>query len=105
QFHMFDMTWLAFVPGLARVACWTTLLIECGYPFLIWSARTRVVWLPATIGLHVAIALVLGLHYFGAVLVVLNVAAFGWAPLSSLGRTVRSRWVARRDRDRAAAAA
>ena len=52
-------------------------LIELGYPFLIWSKRTRNIWLICVIMMHVAIGLTMGMYLFALVMIVLNVAAFG----------------------------
>ena len=52
-------------------------LIEIGYPFLIWSKRTRNIWLIFVIMMHVAIGLMMGMYLFALVMIVLNVAAFG----------------------------
>ena len=52
-------------------------LIEIGYPFLIWSKRTRNIWLICIIVMHVAIGLTMGMYLFAFVMIVLNVAAFG----------------------------
>jgi HTTM domain len=71
----FDFTWLASVPWLAMLACWGTLLVEIAYPLFIWHRRTRLPWALATIGLHLGIAVALGLVSFAGVMIVLNVAA------------------------------
>jgi Vitamin K-dependent gamma-carboxylase len=52
-------------------------LIELGYPLLIWSKRTRNIWLICIIVMHVAIGLTMGMYLFALVMIVLNVAAFG----------------------------
>jgi hypothetical protein len=52
-------------------------LIEIGYPLLIWSKRTRNIWLICVIMMHVAIGLTRGMYLFSLVMIVLNVAAFG----------------------------
>jgi hypothetical protein len=52
-------------------------VIEAGYPLFIWLRRTRLVWLVATIGMHVAIAMTMGMYLFSLVLIILNLAAFG----------------------------
>jgi hypothetical protein len=52
-------------------------LIEIAYPFLIWSKRTRNIWLICIIVMHVAIGLTMGMYLFALVMIVLNVAAFG----------------------------
>jgi hypothetical protein len=76
DFAQFDLGWLAEVPLLAMLACWGTLLIEVGYPLLVWPRRTRALGALAAVGLHVGIAVGLGLVSFAAVMIVLNVAAF-----------------------------
>ncbi len=65
--------WSFLLPplGLAIVA------IELAYPVLIWFRRTRFLWLAMVCGMHVGIALTMGMHLFGLVMIVLNVAAFG----------------------------
>jgi Vitamin K-dependent gamma-carboxylase len=72
----FDMAWLADAPWVAMLACWGTLLVELGYPLLVWPRWWRKLGALATIGLHVGIAVGLGLVSFAAVMIVLNVAAF-----------------------------
>lgn len=77
QFFVFDMSWLANFPIVATAASIGTLVVEIGYAFLIWPRKTRKLWLVAVISMHLAIAAVLGLRFFGLVLIVLNAAAFG----------------------------
>lgn len=71
-----DFSWLAYHPLVARIACWGTLAVEIGYAFLVWPRRTRSFWIMAAIGLHLAIAIALGLIFFSAIMIALNVAAF-----------------------------
>ncbi|MBA2432054.1 MAG: HTTM domain-containing protein [Chthoniobacterales bacterium] len=52
-------------------------IVELAYPFLIWSRRTRRVWLLLTCGMHLGIGLTMGMYLFALVMIVLNVAAFG----------------------------
>jgi uncharacterized membrane protein YphA (DoxX/SURF4 family) len=51
--------------------------LETSYPVFIWPRRTRAIWLASIIGMHAAIAVMMGLYLFGLIMVVLNVAAFG----------------------------
>jgi hypothetical protein len=76
DFAHFDMSWLAEAPWVAMLACWGTLLVEVGYPLLVWPRWTRTAGTLAAIGLHVGIAVGLGLVSFAAVMIVLNIAAF-----------------------------
>ena len=78
DFGQLEFSWLASVPWLAAMACWATLLVEIGYAFLIWPGRSRRVMLAAVIGMHAGIAVLMGLWTFSAVMIVLNVAAFGF---------------------------
>jgi hypothetical protein len=71
-----DLTWLASAPWLAQLLCWGTLLVEGGYTVFVWPRATRRLWVLATIGLHVGIAVSMGLVSFSAMMIVLNVAAF-----------------------------
>jgi hypothetical protein len=50
--------------------------LEFGYPFFIWSARTRKIWLVSVCAMHVAIAVTMGMYLFSLVMIVLNLAAF-----------------------------
>ncbi|MGH9752889.1 MAG: hypothetical protein ACREA2_08890, partial [Blastocatellia bacterium] len=77
QFFVFDMSWLANFPYIALAASLGTLALEIGYAFFIWPSRTRHICLAAMVLMHSAIAIILGLRFFGAVLIVLNLAAFG----------------------------
>lgn len=80
DYRYVDMAWLAAVPALSQLACWATLAVETGYCVFIWPRRTRRLWLAAILGLHLGIAVFLGLHFFGAIMCVLNVALFGVSP-------------------------
>jgi len=62
---------------LFPVAGMSIVLLEIGYPFFIWSNRTRAVWLVCICGTHVAIGLTMGMYLFALIMIVLNVAAFG----------------------------
>jgi hypothetical protein len=75
DFGQLDFSWLASAPWLAVLACWATLFVELGYAILIWPRRTRRAMTAAVIGMHVGIAVTMGLWSFSAVMIVLNVAA------------------------------
>ncbi|WP_120526671.1 HTTM domain-containing protein [Corallococcus exercitus] len=76
QFRAFDFSWLASYPLLARVGCWSTLLLEVGYAGMIWVPRLRRHWLVATLMLHAGIAVCLRLWLFSLTMMVFNLAAF-----------------------------
>jgi hypothetical protein len=75
----FDVSWLAFHPWIPLIGCWATLAVEIGFAFLIWPKVTRRWMMLATIGMHVGIAVMLGLWSFSALMIVFDVAAFGIA--------------------------
>jgi hypothetical protein len=52
-------------------------LLELGYPVLIWPSRTQTAWLFAIVSMHIGIALAMGLYGFSFVMIVLNLAGFG----------------------------
>lgn len=64
----FNMSWLASVPLLPKLAGLGTLVIEAGYPIFVWPRRTRTIWAVSTIGLHAGIAIFMGLHTFSAMM-------------------------------------
>jgi hypothetical protein len=86
----FDFTWLAFYPVLAAVLGWLVLFIEIGYPVFIWPRFTRRAWIAAVVGLHAGIAVFMGLHVFGAVMIVLTMAMFGVSAEPGAGDEARS---------------
>ena len=72
----FDVTWMADVPWLPFLICWSTLVLEIGYGFFVWPRYTRMLWALSTVGLHAGIAVTMGLWSFSAVMIVLTTAAF-----------------------------
>jgi hypothetical protein len=75
-FRTVDLRWLASYPWIAMIAGWGTLALEIGYAFLVWPRRTRTTWCLATIGLHVALALFMGLVFFSSVMILLTCCLF-----------------------------
>ena len=53
-------------------------LIEVSYPICIWLKKTRLVWLISILAMHAAIGLMMGLYLFALVMIVMNLAAFGF---------------------------
>lgn len=72
----FPVEWVASVPWVAMVAGWGTLLIEIGYPLLMFLSGTRRLWITLVVGLHMGIGVLLGLHVFSAIMIVLTVSLF-----------------------------
>lgn len=77
RYPQFDFSWLAQYPWVAAVLGWTVLIVEIGYAALIWPRSTRRIWVAATVGMHLGIAVFMGLGVFSAIMIVLTVAAFG----------------------------
>jgi hypothetical protein len=77
EYRRFDFSFLAAHPWMAVVLGWLVLAVEIGYPVLVWPRRTRRFWVGAVAALHLGIAVFMGLAVFGAVMIVLSVAAFG----------------------------
>lgn len=76
----FDFSWLASVPWLAQLFGWGTLAVEIGYAGFIWPTWTRRPWALATIGLHLGIAVSMGLGFFSAMMALLTASAFLISP-------------------------
>jgi hypothetical protein len=75
-FCTFDLTALARHAWIPTLAGWGTLAVELGYPFLVWPRRTRKAWCLATIGLHLGVALFMGLVFFSSVMILLTCCLF-----------------------------
>ncbi|MFB1483287.1 hypothetical protein [Corallococcus sp. RDP092CA] len=90
QYGQFDFAWLAAVPWLVKLATWGTLVVEGGYAFCVWPRRTRGLWVALTLGMHLGIAVMMGLWMFSAMMAVLTFAAFGW-PLVAESMVTRVR--------------
>jgi hypothetical protein len=81
-----DCSFLADMPWLCMGLCWMTLVLEAGCVAFVWHPLLRKVWLVGIVGMHLGIALLLGLWTFSATMIVFDVAAFGICP--RLGREV-----------------
>ena len=75
-FSTLDLSWLAKYSWVPMLAGWGTLVVEIGYVFFIWPRRTRKVWCIATIGLHMAVGLFMGLVFFSSVMILLTACLF-----------------------------
>ena len=84
-YQQFDMSWLVNFPILSMVAGWSTLVFELGYCVFIWPRRTRPLWVLAAVGLHLGIAVTLGLGIFGTMMAILTLAIFGFSADGSGG--------------------
>jgi CubicO group peptidase (beta-lactamase class C family) len=75
-FSTFDLGWLAREPWVTTLAGCATLVVEIGYPFLIWPRRSRRLWALATIGFHLGTCLFMGLVFFSSVMILLTSCLF-----------------------------
>ncbi len=82
-FNMMSPHVLAHYRLLFPVSGIVVVILELGYPVFIWFRNTRPWWLLAIIGMHAAIGAIMGMYLFGFVLIVLNLAAFGWGGLAA----------------------
>jgi hypothetical protein len=67
------VSWRYLFPLAGILIC----VLETGYIFFIWPRKTRLLWLTCTLGVHVGIAITMGMYLFSFVMIVLNIAAFG----------------------------
>jgi uncharacterized membrane protein YphA (DoxX/SURF4 family) len=70
-----DVDFLAHTPFFL-IAGWCTVLLELLYGIGMNVRWTRKYWLAAIIGMHVFIACFMGLFFFSALLIILNLAAY-----------------------------
>jgi hypothetical protein len=75
-FRTFDLGSLARHPWIPTLAGWVTLVVEIGYAFLIWPRCTRRAWSIAAIGLHLGVAVFMGLVFFSSVMILLTCCLF-----------------------------
>lgn len=61
------------LPLLGILVC----VMETTYPIFIWPEKTRLPWFVGILGMHVGIALLMGMYLFAGIMIVLNIAAFG----------------------------
>jgi hypothetical protein len=76
-FNIIDPEMLVGWKYLFPVAGIFICLLEIGYPFFIWSDKTRKMWLICICAMHSGIGLLMGMYLFALIMIVLNVAAFG----------------------------
>ena len=77
-FNPFNLTFLHNFPLLLQVTGWVVLAIETLYIFLVWNYKTRKFFLPCVICMHAGIAFLVGLHFFGCIMIIMNISAFAF---------------------------
>lgn len=76
-FAQFDVTPFASVPAVFAILGIAAMGIQFFYPVMVCYPRTRAPWVLLTEMVHVGIGAALGLWLFSAMMIVLNMAAFG----------------------------
>lgn len=69
EYQSIDMTWLAHYPTLLQLLTHTTVLFEISFVFLIWNPAVRPFLLTMGIGMHLGIALCMGMPTFGLTMI------------------------------------
>jgi hypothetical protein len=88
-FRYFDLTWTAQWPMLLLLSAWATILLEGLFFIFIWPKRTRLPWLVGMLGLHLGIAVMMGLHFFGLIMCIFLISGFA-IPYEPRSRTSRA---------------
>ncbi len=80
SFNQIPVGFLAYGKALLPLAGIGVVVLELGYPVVIWIRRARSLWLTAVCVMHVMIGLTMGMYLFAFIMIVLNLAAFarGW---------------------------
>ncbi|MGC2634909.1 MAG: hypothetical protein WA215_11925 [Candidatus Cybelea sp.] len=76
--------WLGNYPALLKAIGVSVIIVEIGYPLVMWIRKARLIELMLILVFHLTIMLTLGLWVFGATAIVLNLAAFGVPALEDL---------------------
>ncbi|WP_160711736.1 HTTM domain-containing protein [Chitinophaga solisilvae] len=74
-YSLLNLDMLANTPFFV-VSGWATIVLEMGYGLFMNMRATRMYWLCGIIALHVFIAFFMGLFFFSALLIILNLSAF-----------------------------
>lgn len=77
-YTLFSLDSLAYTPFFF-ISCWFTIIIEMCYPVFMNLKVTRRFWLISIVGLHIFIAIFMGLFFFSGLLIILNLSAY-YAP-------------------------
>jgi hypothetical protein len=78
NFKIIDFSFLANYPIVTTTLGCVIVALELLYPIFIYIDKTRRLWLIGIILMHVFIGLFMSLPFFGLVMIIFNIAAFGW---------------------------
>lgn len=76
EFYQKDLLWLANFPLLPKILGWMTILTEALFGLILFSKRIRWILAPLMIGMHIGIALFMGLYLFGVTMIILDFMLF-----------------------------
>ena len=79
NYSQYNLQFLADIPLFTKCLSWWTLAIETFFPFFMFWKPTRLFWWVNILILHLGIALFMGLYMFGVIMIIHNIAAFGWS--------------------------
>ncbi len=74
EYQSLDMTWLIHYRWLLALLTHLTIFWETFYCFLVWPKLTRPICLAMAVGVHLGIAICLGMKTFGLVMIIGNLA-------------------------------
>jgi hypothetical protein len=74
-YSLFSLDFLANTPFFI-ISCWATMILEMAYGIFMNVRVTRPYWLTGIVLLHLFIALFMGLFFFSALLIILNLSAY-----------------------------
>jgi len=95
RFSVIDFSFLAYHPLLLTILGWAIVLVELLYPLMMCFSKTRKPWLIAIILMHVFIAAFMKIPFFGFIMIILNIAAFGWNDFYPFVSNLYNRFVLR----------
>jgi hypothetical protein len=78
RFNIINFSFMAYHPFITKLTGWIIVALEFFYPVMMYFTRTRKPWLVLVILMHVCIGIFMKLPFFGIMMIILNIAAFGW---------------------------
>ena len=78
HFKVIDFSFLANHPFITTAIGCIVVTLELFYPLMMCFNKARKPWLIAIISMHVFIGCFMSLPFFGLIMIIFNLAAFGW---------------------------
>lgn len=75
-FNPYNLGFIAHFPQLVTLAGWFVLAVEVLYPLLVWHTPGKKYILASILFLHGCISFLMGLYFFGFIMIIFNLAAF-----------------------------